>query len=184
MPRALRLIAAASALTLTAYFVAAACARADVRAKSDVKSRRADVRAVAAAPHESLAIIVNRTNAVDNLSFAELRQYFLGERTRWPNGRRVTLVMRDTSRPEREAVLRIVYEMREQDFHEHFLRAKFTGEFPEEPRLIDTTSRVVNFVFLQSGAIGYVRADEVSPSVKVLRLDGLLPGDPGYKLTL
>lgn len=183
MSRALRLIAAASVLTLTAYFVATVCTRAEVRAGSGGKWRRATEQA-ASVPHESLAIIVNRTNPIDNLSFAELRQYFLGERTRWPNGRRVTLVMLDTSLPEREAVLRIVYEMREQDFHEHFLRAKFTGELPEEPRLLDTTSRVVGFVFLQSGAVGYVRADEASPKVKVLRLDGLLPGEPGYKLTL
>jgi hypothetical protein len=136
-----------------------------------------------AAQHDSLAIIVNRTNPVENLSFAELRQYFLGEHTHWPNGRRVTLVMRDAPRPEREAVLRIVYEMREQDFHAHFLHAKFTGELPEEPHLLDTTSRVINFVFLQPGAVAYVRADEASPSVKVVRLDGLMPGDPDYKLT-
>jgi hypothetical protein len=91
--------------------------------------------------------------------------------------------MRDTSRPERAAVPRTVYEMREQDFRAHFPRAKFTGELPEEPLLRDTTSRVINFVFLQPGAVAYVRADEAAPSVKVLRLDGLLPGDPGYKLT-
>jgi len=184
MQRALRIIAA-SLLTLTAYTLAVVCVRADAR-RGGEKGRRTtnQTSQTTAAPHESLAIIVNRTNPINNLSFAELRQYFLGERTRWPNGRRVTLVMLDTSQPEREAVLRIIYEMREQDFHEHFLRAKFTGELPEEPRLFDTTSRVVNFIFLQSSAVGYIRADEVSPSVKVLRLDGLLPDDPGYKLTL
>jgi ABC-type phosphate transport system substrate-binding protein len=136
----------------------------------------------AAAP-DSLAIIVHRSNPVENLSFEELRLYFLGERTHWPAGRRVTIVMRDPSHPERDAVLRIIYDMREQDFHAHFLRAKFTGETLEEPRLLDTTSRVLNFVFLQPGAIGCVRAAEAGPSVKVLRIDGLAPGDPGYKLT-
>jgi hypothetical protein len=34
------------------------------------------------------------------------------------------------------------------------------------------------------GAIGYVRADEVDASVKVLRVDGLAPGDSGYRLKL
>jgi hypothetical protein len=145
--------------------------------------RPASVSQAGAARHDSLAIIVNRTNPVENLSFIELRRYFLGERTHWPNGRRVTIIMRDTSRPERDAVLRLIYEMREQDFHAHFLRAKFTGELPEEPRLLDTTSRVINFVFLQPGAVAYVRADEAASSVKVVRLDGLLPGDPDYKLT-
>ena len=166
MSRALRLFAAVSALAAAVYVPTAGPARSAARE-----------------PRESLAIIVNRTNPVENLSFAELRQYFRGERTHWPNGRRVTIVMRDASRPERDAVLRIIYEMREQDFHAHFLRAKFTGELPEEPRVLDATSRVINFVFLQPGAVGYVRAGEVTPSVKVIRLDGLLPGDADYKLT-
>src|SRR5919206_3483781 len=144
MRRASRLIAAAALLTLTAYGLTAN------RARSAAQERPAPPRTASAAePRESLAVIVNRTNPVENLSFEELRQYFLGERTHWPNGRRVTLVMRDTSRPERDAVLRLVYEMREQDFHAHFLRAKFTGELLEEPLPLDTTSRVINFVFLR-----------------------------------
>jgi hypothetical protein len=32
------------------------------------------------------------------------------------------------------------------------------------------------------GAIGYVRVDEVDASVKVIRVDGLAPGDAGYKI--
>ena len=34
------------------------------------------------------------------------------------------------------------------------------------------------------GAIGYVRSDEVDASVKVIRVDGLTPGDAGYRLKL
>jgi hypothetical protein len=30
------------------------------------------------------------------------------------------------------------------------------------------------------GAVAYVRADEVRPGVKVVRVDGKLPTDPGY----
>ena len=172
MSRALRIIAAVLLLSAAAYSPHAVGARAVARERPAGDARR-----------ESLALIVNRANPVEELSFEELRQYFLGERTHWPNGRRVTLVMRDAARPERDAVLRLVYEMREQDFHAHFLRARFTGELPEEPRQLDTASRVNNFVFLQPGALAYVRAADAAPSVKVLRLDGLLPGDPGYKLT-
>jgi hypothetical protein len=148
MQSALRLIAAVSLFTIAAYGLTAGPARAGGRAHFEWKGRHAPDAQAATAPRDSLAIIVNRTNPVDNLSFTEL-----------------------------------LYEMREQDFHAHFLRAKFTGELPEEPRLLDTTSRVINFVFLQPGALAYVRADETTPSIKVVRLDGLTPGDPDYKLT-
>jgi hypothetical protein len=43
---------------------------------------------------------------------------------------------------------------------------------------------MIRFVANVSGAIGYVRADEVDPSVRVITVDNASPGDPGYKLTL
>jgi hypothetical protein len=175
--RTLRLISTVSLLIAASFVLTAG------RAHNAKREPRASIRPAADAPQRSLAVIVNKANPVENLSFAELRQYFLGERTHWPNGRRVTIVMRDAAQPERDAVLRIIYEMREQDFHAHFLHAQFTGEALEEPRVLDTASRVVNFVFLQPGAIGYVRAGETGPSVKVVRVDGLVPGDADYKLT-
>ena len=46
---------------------------------------------------QALAIIVNQSNPVENCSFDELRKIFLGERSHWPNGRRITLVMRKRS---------------------------------------------------------------------------------------
>jgi hypothetical protein len=41
---------------------------------------------------------------------------------------------------------------------------------------------VLRFVFNVPGAIGYARASEVDSTVKVLRVDGLLPGEDGYGL--
>src|SRR5438067_1701970 len=55
---------------------------------------------------EPLAIVVNRSNPVDDLSSSELRAIFLGSRGHWPSGRRVTLVMREIDDPGREVILR------------------------------------------------------------------------------
>jgi len=66
---------------------------------------RAAPEARLAAPppkQEGLAIVVNQSNAVDDLSLTELRAVFLGERSHWPNGRRITLVMMEQGQPERE----------------------------------------------------------------------------------
>src|SRR2546422_2146597 len=45
------------------------------------------------AAEDSLGIVVNRSNPVENLSFAELRKIFLGEQSHWSNGRRITVVI-------------------------------------------------------------------------------------------
>lgn len=131
---------------------------------------------------EDLAVVVNRSNPVDNLSLEELRRVLLGERGHWANGRRVTIVMRDPATPEREVVLRTVCHMGEQDFRRHFLQLVFTGQVPDVPRQLSTANGVLRFVFNVPGAIGYVRASEVDPSVKVIRVQDRLPGDPGYAL--
>ena len=54
----------------------------------------------------------------------------------------------------------------------------------EPPKLLSTATGVLRFVFNVPGAIGYVRASEVDPSVKVVVIDGLAPRTAGYKIKL
>jgi phosphate transport system substrate-binding protein len=130
-----------------------------------------------------LAIIVNKSNPNDNLSFSELREYFMAERNNWPSGAgRVRVIMREPGGPERETVLHLIYNMDEKDFNSYFLGKKFRGEILEEPRLRSSTPDMIKTISNVPGAIGYVRADEVDASVKVIRVDGLAPGDAGYKI--
>jgi ABC-type phosphate transport system substrate-binding protein len=132
-----------------------------------------------------LAIIVHKSNPVEDLSLAELREYFLAERSHWSTRQKIRVAMREPGSPEREAVLRLICGMnRDQDFTTYFLRAKFSEQVIDEPRSLDSTPNMIRFVANVSGAIGYVRADEVDPSVRVIRVDKLSPGDPGYKLKL
>jgi hypothetical protein len=130
---------------------------------------------------EALAIIVNQVNPTDDLSLKELRAVFLGERSHWPNGRRITLVMMEPG-PERDAVLHEVCRMSESDFRRHFLQGLLTGEFLVSPKNLSTAVGVRKFVFNVPGAIGYVRAEDVDESVKVIKINGLLPSDADYVL--
>ena len=134
-----------------------------------------------AAP-EPLVIVVNRSNQVDDLSMTELRTIFLGGRSHWANGRRITLVMRDPGEAERKVILRDVCGMTEDQLKTHFLRGLFTGDILVSPKTLSTPAGVRKFVFNVPGAIGYLRVSDVDVSVKVLRIDHLLPGDKGYKL--
>ena len=131
---------------------------------------------------EPLAIVVNRSNAVNNLSMPELRRVFLGERSHWPNDRRITIVMRPQGEPERRTMLRDVYQMDEGALKNHFLRGLFTGEILVSPKVLSSAEGVKKFVFNVPGAIGYVRLSDVDGTVKVLRIDELLPEDKKYKL--
>lgn len=129
-----------------------------------------------------LAIVVNRSNPVNELSFAELRNIFLGNRSHWPDGKRITLVMRDPEQPERRAVLRDICGMNEEQFKTHFLHGLFTGEILVSPKILSTPTGVRKFIFNVPGAIGYLRVSDLDDTVKVVRIDELSPDDRNYRL--
>jgi phosphate transport system substrate-binding protein len=141
-------------------------------------------RVQAARPKEGLAIIVNRDNPVENMSMTELRIIFLGERSHWPNGRRITLVMMETGQPERDAVVRDICRMSESDLRRRYLQGLLTGEVLVSPKTLANPVGVRKFVFNVPGAIGYVRPEDVDDTVKVIRIDGHLPSDAEYPLKI
>ena len=135
-------------------------------------------------PKESLSIIVNRENPIEGLSMAELRTLFLGERSHWPNGRRITLVMMEPGQPERDVVVRDVCRMSESDLRRRYLQGLLTGEVLVSPKILASPVGVRKFVFNVPGAVGYLRPEDVDDSVKVIRIDGHLPSDAEYPLKI
>lgn len=131
---------------------------------------------------QCLAIIVNRSNPVENFSFADLRKIFLGERSHWQDGHRITVVMLDSGRAERKAVLRLIYQMNERDFDRYFAQATFTGQVFSAPKTLATPAGARKFVYNLPSAIGYVDAGEVDGTVKIVPVDGHLPYQRGYRL--
>jgi ABC-type phosphate transport system substrate-binding protein len=135
-------------------------------------------------PSQTLAIVVNRSNPVDNLSFTELRKIFMGDRNHWPNGHRIAIAMLEYGHAERRAVLRSIYRMDEKSYEDFLLRGMFRGDVFVAPKTLTSPTIVRKFVFNAPGAIGYMRASDVNESVKVVRIDGLLPEDKGYRLQI
>jgi ABC-type phosphate transport system substrate-binding protein len=133
---------------------------------------------------QTLAIIVNRQNPVQDLSYGELRRVFLGERNHWPNGRRITVVMMEPGAPERKSMLREVYRMSEDEANRHFLRGVFTGEVFASPKMLASPVGVKKFVFNVPGAIGYVKLSDVDDTVKVIKVDGRSPEDKDYRIQI
>ena len=137
-----------------------------------------------AAAHSALVVIVNTQNPVNELAVGDLRRILLGETTRWPDGRRITVAMRESDQAERDAMLRLVCNMSDQDFTRYLLHATFRGALQSTPKVLATATGVRRFVFNVPGAIGYVRGDEVDGSVKTVRLTGVVSPGPAFGLTL
>ena len=121
------------------------------------------------APSPALAIVVHRSNPVENLTFAELRRIFLLDTQTWPHGRKITVVLREKGQPERADAIRIICGLPERDYERHILFRTFQGHVGIGPRSIQSAPAMLRFVYSAPGAIGHVNADEVDASIKVLR---------------
>ena len=174
-----RLVVAALTFAAGAGVAAATAARAPALAQiSSPQRTQFSPRA------DHLAVIVNLSNPVEDLSLKELRNIVMVERTHWPDGRKITVALREPGPPERQAVLSLIYGMNEAGFTRFFLRATFTGQIPNGPRMLSTSELVRRFLVNVPGAIGFVRQVDADTSVKIVRVDGRMPGAPDYSLTV
>jgi hypothetical protein len=141
-------------------------------------------RAAASAAEMHVAVIVNLANPVNDLSLKELRSIAMIERTQWPNGRRITVVLSEPGYPERDAVLLRVYGMTEAAFTRYFLHGTFTGQITNGPRQLATSEGLRRFVVNVPAAVGFIRLADVDASVKKVSIDGQVAGASGYSLTV
>lgn len=129
-----------------------------------------------------VAIVVSPGTPVDDLSFADVRKLFLGERQFWNPKLRVVLLMRAPISRERDVVLRTIYEMSEAQFRQYWISKVFRADVAAGPKIVYSTETAYELVAAIPGAVAFVDASQVPKGVKVLRIGGLLPGDPGYPL--
>ncbi|MBI3415707.1 MAG: hypothetical protein HY043_10395 [Verrucomicrobia bacterium] len=132
---------------------------------------------------DHVAIIVNKSSGLDNVTLSDLQKYLKAEKTKDPSGSKVVLTQREPG-PERDAVLREVYKMSDGELSRYFLQATFTGAVAAAPKQIGPSAVNKKFVADTAGAIGFVRASEADNSVKVLKVDGKAPGEAGYPIVI
>lgn len=130
----------------------------------------------------AVAIVVHPDTKVDNLSFADLKAIFRGERQFWSDGRRVTLLMRAPVAAERAFVLDRIYGMSESEFREYWIAKMFRAEVAAGPKLVYSADMARDLVTVIPGAITFVPANEISSETKVVRINGKLPNEEGYPL--
>jgi ABC-type phosphate transport system substrate-binding protein len=140
--------------------------------------------AVAQDKSADLAIVVNPACSLDNLSSAELTRIFKAEKTKNPDGVKYLLTTRETGSPERNAALKVIYQMTDSEYEKFFLQATFAGTVQSAPKQLASTSAVLQFVGGSPGAISYLRASDADGSVKILKIDGKSPGDPDYPIKI
>ena len=129
-----------------------------------------------------IAVVVHPDTPVNNLSLAEVRKIFLGDRQYWTTNMPVVLLIRAPVARERDVVLKTIYQMSESQFKQYWIAKIFRAEAATAPKLVYSNDMANELVTAIPGAIAFIDSREVRPGAKVLRIDGRLPGQPGYPL--
>lgn len=129
-----------------------------------------------------VAIVVRPDLPVDNLTFAEVRKLFLGDRQYWTPNLRVTLLVRAPVARERDIVLRRIYGMSEPQFRQYWISKVFRAETATGPKVVYSSDMAVELVAAIPGAVAFVDAAQAPKNLKILKIDDKLPGERGYPL--
>ncbi len=102
----------------------------------------------------------------------------------WKPDLPVVLFVRAATSQERTAVLGVIYQMSEPQFNQYWIAKQFRAESSSAPTKLNSNALTQQFVSSTPGAIGFMAAHDVKPGVKVVKIDGLMPGEAGYRLHL
>ena len=131
----------------------------------------------------SVAVIVNQSSSVHDLSLRDLEKMLKVEKQYWDDGKKVYLVLQESGSAEKEIVREKLLHMSEADLKKLLLAKLFRGDITSLPKTLSSRASVVKFVATIPNAIGYVDVSAADASVRILRIDGKAPGDPGYQLS-
>ncbi|PYV95892.1 MAG: hypothetical protein DMG86_21130 [Acidobacteria bacterium] len=129
-----------------------------------------------------VAVVVHPDTPVTNLTLAEARKVFLGNRQYWSTNIPVVLLIRAPVARERNVVLKTIYQMSESQFKQYWIAKIFRAEAASAPKVVYSNDMANELVTAIPGAIAFIDARDVRSGAKVLRVDGYLPGEPGYPL--
>jgi ABC-type phosphate transport system substrate-binding protein len=130
-----------------------------------------------------VAVIVNPNNPMDNLTSPELRKIFMGEKHNWPNKAPVKLLVGPQGSRDRFVMLKLIG-MSDSEYKQFWIAEVVRGEADAEPLMLPSFGMVKEAAIIYPGAIALVEFRNIKPGmlIKVVRVDGRLPGEQGYPL--
>jgi ABC-type phosphate transport system substrate-binding protein len=117
---------------------------------------------------DEVDVIVNKANDTGDLSAADAKKIFMGDKSVWGSGKRVSILMLAPGQSERAVILKEIYKMSEADYGKYFLQAAFAGRVTAPPKDVGSAAQMKQLVAANPGAIGYLKKSDVDDSVKVV----------------
>ena len=127
-----------------------------------------------------LAIIVSESSPLTNISKSALRRGFLSEPTVIA-GVKLLPLNQNPGTPDRIRFDIVVLDLPPDAMSRFWIDQRIRGQ-GSPPRAIPSVAILGKLLAHLPGAISYVKLTEVPVGVKVLTVDGMKPGEPGYSI--
>ena len=128
-----------------------------------------------------IAVVVNPINSQSGVTTAELRRLVSGEKRYWQNGSPVKLFTRSPGTAEHDAMLKLLG-MSETEYKQYWRSRVDQGEAETGPISLPSNGMQREAIQAYAGALALVDSADIKPGMKVLKLDGKMPGEGGYPL--
>jgi ABC-type phosphate transport system substrate-binding protein len=131
---------------------------------------------------KDVALIANKGGSVSMVTMPELVKLCKAQTNRWPDGKSVTLVVRDPASAEMKMVVEKIYSMTTEAVNELIGTANHGRTNHPAILVVNSDEELVKKVAGTPGAVGLVDVYAINSSVDVIKIAGKLPFEPGYPL--
>jgi hypothetical protein len=131
---------------------------------------------------KDIALIANKGGAVSAVTMPDLVKLCKAQTNRWPDGKSVTLIMRDPASADMRMVLEKVYGMTPEAVNELIATANHGRMNHPAILVVNSDDELVKKVAGTPGSVGLVDVYAINSSVDVMKVAGKLPFEPGYPL--
>jgi hypothetical protein len=128
-----------------------------------------------------LAIVVAKTSPIQGLSEYELKKLYLGTTITDPSGQRIMPFNQAPNSPDRLLFEDRVLGMSSEEVARYWIDRKIRGQ-GDAPKAVSPADLLQKVVSRLEHSVAYVRLPHVLPDVRVISIDGNLPGDGAYRL--
>jgi len=136
--------------------------------------------------YATIAVVVNKSNPVTDISYNELKQILEARKQYWGNGERITLIFKSIVSNETRTLIDMVYKIKYDEFDKYWFLKVYNNKIMEFPKILHSTGTINILVSEISGAIAFIGVTEVSKrgNIKILKINGKMPGEDGYPFNI
>jgi hypothetical protein len=136
----------------------------------------------AAAPAKDVALVSNKGNSLPTMALADVVKVCKGQMGHWPDGKPVTIIMRQPGTVDLKIVEEKIYSLSSEEVRGVIAAANHSRS--DRPAIIlgGSDEEIIHKVESMPGAVGLVDVYSITGTVQVIKIGGKLPLESGYPL--